>query len=69
MSEELTSEEEVQMIRAIAEALALRVGLDLADGKLMERPVLLLLFICENLLDRIKLLEDQRAGTVLVQPH
>lgn len=50
--------EETAMIRAMAEAVANRVGLDLADGKLLDRPFLLLLFLCENILDRIELLED-----------
>ena len=50
--------QEAQMIRAIAEALATRFGLDLADGKLMERPILMLLFMCENLLNRVELLEE-----------
>lgn len=51
-------EEETVMIRAMAEAIANRVGLDLADGKLLDRPFLLLLFLCENILDRIELLEE-----------
>ena len=49
--------EETAMIRAMAEAVANRVGLDLADGKLLDRPFLLLLFLCENILDRLELLE------------
>jgi len=50
--------EETAMIRAMAEAIANRVGLDMSDGKLLDRPFLLLLFLCENLLDRIELLEE-----------
>jgi len=50
--------QEAQMIKALAEALALRFHLDLADGKLMDRPILCLLFMCENLLNRVELLED-----------
>jgi len=50
--------QEAAMIRAIAENLALRFGLDLVDGKLMERPVLMLLFMNENLLNRVELLEE-----------
>ncbi len=53
-----TSEEETQMIRAMAEGIANRVGLDMADGKLLDRPFLLLIFLCENILDRIELLEE-----------
>ena len=49
---------EANQIRAIAEALANRFGLDLADGALMDRPILCLLFMCENLLDRVELLEE-----------
>ncbi len=49
--------EETAMIRAMAEGVATRVGLDLADGKLLDRPFLLLLFLCENILDRLELLE------------
>lgn len=49
---------EATMIRGIAEALATRFGLDLADGTLMDRPILCLLFMCENLLDRVELLEE-----------
>jgi len=49
---------EAAMIRALAEALATRFGLDLADGKLMDRPILCLLFMCENLLNRVELIED-----------
>lgn len=50
--------QETVMIRAIAEALANRFGLDLADGKLMDRPILCLLFMVENILDRVELLES-----------
>ncbi len=50
--------DEAAMIKAIAENLAIRFGLDLADGKLLERPVLMLLFMNENLLNRVELLED-----------
>lgn len=50
--------QEAAMIRAIAENLAMRFGLELADGKLMDRPILMLLFMNENLLNRIELLED-----------
>jgi len=53
-----TSEEETQMIRAMAEGIANRVGLDMADGKLLDRPFLLLIFLCENILDRLELLEE-----------
>ena len=49
---------EATLIRAIAENLAIRFGLDLADGKLMERPILMLLFMAENLLNRVELLEE-----------
>jgi hypothetical protein len=52
------AEEEAAMIQAIAGAMANRVGLDMGDGKLLKRPFLLLLFLCENLLDRIELLEE-----------
>jgi len=52
------AEEEAAMIRAIAEALARRFELDLADGKLMDRPILCLLFMCENLLNRVELIEE-----------
>lgn len=50
--------QEAAMIKAIAENLAQRFGLDLADGKLMERPILMLLFMNENLLNRLELLEE-----------
>jgi len=50
--------EETQMIRAMAEGVANRVGLDMSDGKLLDRPFLLLLFLCENILDRLELLEE-----------
>ncbi len=50
--------EETAMIRAMAEAIANRVGLDMSDGKLLDRPFLLLLFLCENILDRLELLEE-----------
>jgi hypothetical protein len=53
----ITGPEETAMIRAMAEAIAIRVGLDMADGKLLDRPFLLLLFLCENILDRLELLE------------
>ena len=51
-------EEEAAMIQAIAGAMANRVGLDMGDGKLLKRPFLLLLFLCENILDRLELLEE-----------
>jgi len=50
--------QEAAMIRAIAENLAIRFGLELVDGKLMDRPILMLLFMNENLLNRVELLED-----------
>jgi hypothetical protein len=49
---------EAAMIRAIAEALAARFGLDTAEGKLMDRPVLMLLFMCEQLLNRAESMEE-----------
>jgi hypothetical protein len=49
---------EAAMIRAIAEALATRFGLDTADGKLMDRPILMLLFMCEQLLNRAESMEE-----------
>jgi hypothetical protein len=49
---------EAAMIRAIAEALATRFGLDTADGKLMDRPILCLLFMCEQLLNRAESMEE-----------
>ncbi len=54
----LNAEEENKMIQAIAGAMANRVGLDMGDGKLLKRPFLLLLFLCENILDRLELLEE-----------
>ena len=50
--------QEAAMIRAMAEALANRFGLDTADGKLLDRPILCLVFMCEQLLDRVELLEE-----------
>jgi len=55
--EQVETAEEAIMVRAMAEAIANRVGLDMADGKLLARPFLLLLFLCENILDRLELLE------------
>jgi len=52
------AEEEAAMIRAMAGGIASRVGLDMGDGKLLDRPFLLLLFLCENILDRLELLEE-----------
>lgn len=56
--ESISAEEEAPLVRAMAEAMANRVGLDMAEGKLLERPFLLLLFLHENMLDRIELLEE-----------
>jgi hypothetical protein len=56
--EQVETAEETALIRAMAEAIANRVGLDLADGKLLARPFLLLLFLCENILDRLELIEE-----------
>lgn len=50
--------EEAAKIQAMAMALATRFGLDTADGKLAERPILMLVFMVENLLDRVELLEE-----------
>jgi hypothetical protein len=42
----------------MAGGIANRVGLDMGDGKLLDRPFLLLLFLCENILNRVELLEE-----------
>lgn len=44
--------------RAIAEKISSRIGIDTADGELMNHPILALLFMIENLLDRVELLEE-----------
>ena len=44
--------------RAIAEKIAARVGIDTVDGTLMDHPMLAVLFMVENLLDRVELLEE-----------
>jgi hypothetical protein len=54
----IAAEEEAAMIRAMAGGIANRVGLDMGDGKLLDRPFLLLLFLCENILNRVELLEE-----------
>jgi hypothetical protein len=50
-------ESEAAMIRAMAEALAMRFGLDTNDGTLLDRPILCMVFMCEQLLNRVELLE------------
>ncbi len=49
---------EAGQIQEVARKLAKRIGLDTADGVLLERPNLMFLFMIENLLDRIELLEE-----------
>lgn len=49
---------EVDFIQEVARKLGTRIGLDMADGKLLERPNLMLLFMIENILDRLDLLEE-----------
>ena len=49
---------EVHQIQEIAKKLAERIGLDMGDGVLINRPNLMFLFMIENLLDRIEALEE-----------
>ena len=58
MSDKLEAMGNEDIARAVAEKIATRMGLDTADGSLLGHPMLMLLFMIENLLDRIALLEE-----------
>jgi len=63
--------DEAAMIRAMAEGLANRFHLDTSDGKLLDRPILCMVFMCEQLLNRVELLEEvlqikQKAGQEII---
>ncbi len=58
MSDKLEAMGQEDVARAVAEKIATRIGIDTADGVLMEHPMLMLLFMIENILDRTELLEE-----------